>query len=135
MPRDPPLTNLTKRKGLLVPQSSQNPDRDGYIAGLRDLADWLERHPDVAVPVVKSIQVSLITNQRVAEFAAAAGTDVETDGAGNTRATLQFGSLTYFAIGYADWDRHYAEHKESQARTWADEHDMVIEPREGGDES
>ena len=112
--------------------SSQNPDRDAYIAGLRELADWLEQHPSVAVPYIKEISVPLRSNERVAEFAAAAGAVVETDEEGNAEARAQFGALTYYAYGYADWDRHLADHYENQARTWADKNGMVIQPREGG---
>lgn len=115
--------------------SSQNPARDEYIAGLRELADWLEQHPGVEVPYVKDISVPLASNPRVAEFAAAAGVDVQTDKAGNTSARIEFGSLTYYAYGYADWNQHLADHYEGLARNWADKHGMVIEPREGGDES
>lgn len=115
--------------------SSQNPDRDAYIAGLRQLADWLEQNPSVAVPYTKDISVPLHSNPRVAEFAAAADVDIETDDAGNTQATIKFGPLTYYGYGYADWDNHLAEHYENQARTWVDKHGMVIEPREGGDEA
>jgi hypothetical protein len=113
-----------------VKPSSQNPDRDGYIAGLRQLADWLEQHPGVEVPYVKEIGVPLRSNQRVEEFAKAAGVGITTDEAGNTDARVKFGVLTYYAYGYADWDRHLADHYETQARTWADKNGMVIEPRE-----
>lgn len=113
----------------------QNPNRDAYIAGLRELADWLEQHPGVAVPYTKEISVPLHSNPKVAEFAAAAGVGVATDEAGNTEARVKFSGLTYYGYGYADWDQHLAEHYESQARDWADKHDMVIQPRDGGDES
>lgn len=111
---------------------SQNPDRSEYIAGLRQLADWLEQCPGVAVPYVKDISVPLNSNPGVAEFAAAAGVDIETDDVGNTQATIQFGPLKYYGYGYADWDNHLAEHYENQARAWADKNDMVIQPRDGG---
>ena len=112
--------------------SSQNTARDDYIASLRQLADWLEQHPGVAVPYTKQISVPLNSNPRVAEFAAAAGVDVETDSEGNTQASIKLGVLTYYGYGYADWDRHLAEHYENQARAWADKHGMSIEPRDGG---
>jgi len=119
-----------------VSTSSPNPERDAYIAGLRELADWLEQHPDVAFPRYSTaINVPLHDNARVEEFASAAGIEVEVDEAGDTSADIKFGPVVYHAYGYADWDRHIADHTENQARTWADKHDMVIKPREGGDES
>lgn len=113
---------------------SQNPNRDEYIASLRELADFLEQHPGVDVPYVKEISVPLRENARVEQFAAAASADITTDEAGNTEARIKFGVLTYYGYGYADWDNHLAEHNEDQARTWADKHGMVIEPRDGGAE-
>ncbi|WP_409469134.1 hypothetical protein [Streptomyces sp. HC307] len=112
--------------------SSQNPDRDAYIAGLRQLADWLEQHPDIAVPYVKEISVPLTTNQRVAEFATAAGVGVETDEDGNAKATVQFGLLTYYGFGYADFPSFNEQLAADRARSWAERNDMVIQPREGG---
>lgn|GEM_PF-2314060 len=111
-------------------------DRTEYIAGLRQLAGWLEEHPDVPFPRYSTdIAVPLRDNPAVAEFAAVAGVEVETDEKGNTSADIKFGPVTYHAYGYADWDKHRAEHSENQARTWADSNGMVIQPREAGDES
>ena len=112
---------------------SSNPDRDSYSSGLRQLADWLEQHPAVPYPVYSTqIAVPLMDNARVEAFASAAGMDVETDEDGNTSATVHFGGLTYRGYGYANWEQHLAQHNESRARNWADQNDMVIEPREGG---
>lgn len=114
---------------------SQNPDRDGYIAGLRQLADWLEQHPDVDVPYVKDISLPLHGNPAVEDFAAAAGVEVETDKDGNTKASIKFGPIDYYAYGYADFRAFAEQLSGDRARKWADRNGMVIEPREGGDES
>jgi len=116
--------------------SSQNPKRDAYIAGLRELADWLEQHPAAAYPRYSTqIAVPLVDNASVEAFAQEAGADVVTDDAGNASVTIPFGGLTYYVYGYADWDAWKVQHDEKTARGWADENDMVIQPREGGDES
>lgn len=110
-------------------------DRNEYIRGLRELADWLEQNPEVAVPYVKAIAVPLSTNARVADFALAAGVEIVTDDDGNTEARVCFGSLTYYGYGYADFSATVAKSSEENARTWADKNNMTIQPREGGDES
>lgn len=115
--------------------SSQNPDRDAYIAGLRELANWLEQNPAVEVPYVKEIAVVLNDNPRVVEFAAAAGVEVETDKNGNTKARIKFGPLTYYGYGYADFSAFAEQLTADRARNWAERNDMVIQPREAGDES
>lgn len=110
-------------------------DRNEYIRGLRELADWLENNADVDVPYVKTIAVPLTTNTRVADFATAAGLEVVTDDDGNTKASVHFGALTYYGYGYADFPATDAKYTEQNARTWADKNNMTIQPREGGDES
>lgn len=115
--------------------SSQNPNRDAYIAGLRKLADWLERHPETSIPSDGEILLPLITNKAVETHAAAAGLEVRYNSEGNASAVAKFGAITYRAYGYADWDQHYAQHQEKTARTWADRNGMVMQPREGGGES
>jgi len=114
-----------------VPRSSQD-NRTEYIAGLRDLADWLEQNPETAVPAVADILLPLMTNEAVEAHAASNGLEVRYDSAGNASAVSQFGPIIFRAYGYADWDQHYAQSQERHARAWADENDMVIEPREGG---
>lgn len=115
--------------------ASQNPDRDTYIAGLRDLADWLEKHPDVELPTTDRLLLPLTTNPALEEFASAHGLTVEVDEDGNASANLKFGPITFHAYGYANFQEHVKQLNERQARSWADKNGMVIEPREGGDES
>lgn len=115
-----------------MPRFSQNPDRAEYIAGLRQLADWLEQNPETAVPQVADILLALMTNEAVEAHAAAGGLEVRYDREGNASAVSQFGSVTYRGYGYADWDQHIAQHEASRAHDWADKNDMVIQPREGG---
>lgn len=114
-------------------ESSQNPARTEYIASLRELADWLEQHPGAPTPTVADIQLPLMTNAAVEEYGKANGLEVRFDDKGNAHSRIKFGSVEYHAYGYADWDQHIAEHQESRARAWADENDMVIQPRDGGD--
>ncbi|MFE5368103.1 hypothetical protein [Streptomyces mirabilis] len=117
-----------------MPQSSQD-NRTEYIAGLRQLADWLEQHPDADVPYVADIAVPLFSNEAVEAFAAGNGLEVRIDSDGNASATVPFGRLVYRVYGYANWDAWKIHHDEKTARNWADKNDMVIQPREGGDES
>ncbi|MET9073939.1 hypothetical protein ABZX95_17565 [Streptomyces sp. NPDC004232] len=112
--------------------SSENPKRDEYIAGLRELADWLEQNPKTSVPSYGEILLPLMANEAVVAHAAAAGLEVRYDSKGNASAVAKLGAVTYRAYGYADWDQHYAQHQEQRARDWADKNDMVIQPREGG---
>jgi hypothetical protein len=119
-----------------VSSSSPNSGRDAYIAGLRDLADWLEQHPDADFPRYSTgIAVPLRDNGKVEDFAAATGVEVVFDKDGNASADVKFGPLVYHVYGYADWTSWTKAHDEKRARTWADKHGMAIEPRKGGDES
>lgn len=115
--------------------SSQNPGRDAYIAGLRELADWLEQHPDADVPTAADIIVPVFSNEAVEAFAASNDVEVRVDSDGNASATVTFGPLIYRVYGYADWDAWKVQHDEKTARTWAERNDMVLQPREGGGES
>ncbi|MFZ3592246.1 hypothetical protein [Streptomyces sp. BH104] len=110
-------------------------DRNEYIRGLRQLADWLESNESAPTPYVADVLLPLNSNQAVEEYAASHVLGVRYDSAGNARAVVSFGPIEYHAYGYADWDRHIAEHSEQQARTWANANDMTIQPREAGDES
>lgn len=116
-------------------ESSQNPAHIEYIASLRQFADWLEQNPDVEPPYSSRFLLPLTTNPAVEEFAATHGLDVEVDSNGNTEAVLHFGSIKYVAYGYADFSEFCKENNEKQARDWAATNGMVIEPRNGGDES
>lgn len=117
-----------------MPQSSQD-DRTEYIAGLRELADWLARNPETSVPTVADILHPLMTNEAVEAHAASNGLEVRYDSDGNASADSKFGPIVFRAYGYADWGQHLAKSQEQSARTWADKNDMVIQPREGGDEA
>jgi hypothetical protein len=114
-----------------VKPSSQD-HRTEYIAGLRELANWLKQNPGIDVPSSADILLPLTKNDVVEAQAAAASLDVRYDSGGNASATIEFGPIIYRAYGYADWDQHYAQQKEKRARDWANENDMVIQPREGG---
>lgn len=110
--------------------SDRNSDRDAYIASLRQFADWLEQHPDVTPPRSARFLLPLTTNEAVEEFAATHGLTVEVDSHGNTEAVLHFGAIDYVAYGYADFSEFCKQSSEKQARTWADQNGMVIQPRD-----
>lgn len=110
-------------------------NRADYIAALRSLAAWLEANPDVAVPYAGDVSLPLTNNPAVEAFATAAGVEAVTDKDGNMRASVQFGPISYYAYGYADWASWLPEFNEKQARSWATERGLEIKPREGGDES
>jgi hypothetical protein len=103
-------------------------NRTEYIKGLRDLADWLEGNPSVAVPSHPDrILVPLMTNAAVEQVAVAAGLTVEHDNDGNAAASVDLGPIEYRLYGYADWDAWKAQHAEKTARAWADENGMTIQ--------
>ncbi|MFD9192932.1 hypothetical protein ACFWCA_32560 [Streptomyces phaeochromogenes] len=109
-------------------------DRVEYIAGLRKLADWLEQNPDVDIPTYNTdIALPVHTNANVEDFARAAGVEVVVGEKGNTRAAVTFGPIDYYAYGYTDFDADVAETKAENARTWAAEQGLTLQPREGGD--
>lgn len=123
--------------------SSQNPQplsperlaepRSGYIAGLRQFADWLETHTEVPVPLSNKFLLALSTNTAVREFAETHGLPVDTDDEGNASCDLVFGAITYHAYGYTDFQEHCARGAERQARRWAAEQGLILRPAtEGG---
>ncbi len=90
-----------------------NPEeRAAFIAALRDLAGFLEGHPDVPVP--ESWHTKQITvfpdgdtdEQRRAGVDAAAGalgvTAADPDGSGHYQAARRFGSLAYQVLAISD---------------------------------
>ncbi|MFE9432914.1 hypothetical protein [Streptomyces sp. NPDC006640] len=113
--------------------SSQNPTRDAYIAGLREFADFLEQHPAVRSPDSAYMLLPLTTNAAVDEFAATHDLAPVTDAEGNRSAELTFGPIVYHAYGYVDFAEHVKQGQEKQARTWAEENGMVIEPAKVGE--
>lgn len=111
-------------------ESSQNPARTEFIAGLRQLADWLEQNPDVKIPGGERMLLPLTTNDAVEEFAATHGLTVAMDADGNASVDLGFGSIVYHVYGYANFADHLKRGEEKQARGWADKNDMIIQPRQ-----
>ncbi|MGW3594951.1 hypothetical protein [Streptomyces sp. NPDC005167] len=95
-------------------------DRDQYIAGLREFADWLEQHPTVAAPNAQRLLLPLSTNPKVEAFAAEHGLTVDTDDEGNMSVELQFGPISYHVYGYANFAEHCAKDNERRARQWAE---------------
>ena len=105
-------------------------NRDEYISGLRQLADWLEQHPDVEEPQSQRLLLSLLTNPAVEEFAAEHGLTVGYDGEGNASCDLTFGPIVYHAYGYVDFAEHCKAANERNARSWAEKNGLDIVPAE-----
>ncbi|MFE7395676.1 hypothetical protein [Streptomyces sp. NPDC057557] len=108
-------------------------DRDEYIAGLRQFADWLENNPAVADPGRQQLLLPLMTNAAVDAFATEHGLTVSTDAVGNMSVEIQFGPITYRAYGYIDFAQHVADREEQQARRWAEK--KGLELRKAGEAS
>ncbi|MFD9211816.1 hypothetical protein ACFVY9_01615 [Streptomyces sp. NPDC059544] len=105
--------------------SPEGDERTRYVAGLRGLADWLERS-DAPVPGSARLLLPLHTNDAVETFAAMHDLQVVYDREGNASADLHFGQVTYHAYGYVDFDAHSERANERQARAWASEHGLVL---------
>lgn len=112
------MTNETIEKRLMA------------IAGLRALADFLESDPSRPVPSSQHLNVPLMKNPVVEEFAAGQGLAVEYDDEGNASTDLKFGPLTYHVYGYVDFDAHIERHAETNARSWAERNGLEIRPAE-----
>ncbi|PJN22403.1 hypothetical protein [Kitasatospora sp. CB02891] len=101
-------------------------DRTDLIAGIRQFADWLEATPDVPAPTSPRFLLPLSTNSAVIAFASEHGLTTTADAEGNLSAALTFGSVTYEAYGYVDFEEHRAAIAERNARTWAAENGLQI---------
>lgn len=110
-------------------------ERDAYIDGLRDLAEWLEKNPTVTVPSSDKLLLPLHTNEAVEQFAAEHGVTFAIDENGNASLDFDFGPITYHAYGYADFKQYCADHDERRAREWADGNGMTIRPAANGSAS
>lgn len=83
--------------------------REAFIAGLRDLADFLAANPEVAVSVQTPVTILISPygtdeecEREIDEFAAAAGVTVADDLAtgGRYSAVRSFGAVEYQALTY-----------------------------------
>ena len=114
----------------LPAESSETDHRAAFIAGLRDLATWLETTP--AAPVSPylhpQLPMPLHTNEAVSQTAAALGLDVATDDEGNTSCDVAFGPVVWHMYGYADFKQHVEQATERRARQWADRNGLEIRP-------
>ncbi|MBT2367139.1 hypothetical protein J7E88_17950 [Streptomyces sp. ISL-10] len=125
---------LNQRTSAALSTATVSPDRDErvqYVAGLRGLADWLERS-DAPVPAGQRLLLPLHSNAAVEIFAAEHDLVVVYDGESNASADLQFGGIVYHAYGYVDFDEHCARANERQAQAWASEHGLVLRPADEG---
>lgn len=105
-------------------------NRTDYIAGLRQLATWLEENPTVRISSDERFLVPLHTNTAVEEFAAQFNLPVKTDKEGNKSTQVQFGPITYYAYGYVDFAQHLAAQHEKNARKWAAEKGLELREAE-----
>ncbi|XCM28936.1 hypothetical protein ABXI76_05625 [Streptomyces parvus] len=105
-------------------------DRTEYIAGLRQLATWLEKNPAVRISSDERFLVPLHTNTAVEEFAAKHNLAVVTDDEGNKSTQMTFGPITYYAYGYVDFAQHVADRNERDARKWAAEKGLELREAE-----
>ncbi|MEV8474901.1 hypothetical protein [Streptomyces sp. NPDC051173] len=109
--------------------------RDAYVQGLRDLADWIDAHPDAPVPSYDRLLVPLHTNAAVCEAASVLGVAEVYDTEGNASFDLPFGPIEYRFYGYVDFEEHCAIHDERSAHRWADVNGMTIRPADESPES
>lgn len=102
--------------------------REQFVAGLRDLADWLEETPQVPVPGnPQSVLLYLRTDEEVVRLAEAIGHTA--DRADHVAAfDVVFGPITYHVYGYEDFAAHLDRNQEATARDWAARHGMAIAP-------
>lgn len=101
-------------------------DRNEYIAGLRQFADWLEQNPEIPAADPQRLLLPLHTNPAVEAFAAEHDLKVTVDDEGNASCSLQFGLLTYHVYGYVDFKQHCADLDAKRARRWAEANGMTI---------
>lgn len=103
--------------------SQEDSRRTAFIAGLRDLADWLEANPAAPTPYLAAdghaFGVPMNANAAVEEAAAVLGLDVVVDEDGNASCDKAFGGLTWHMYGYADFAEFSEMLTEQKARTWA----------------
>ncbi|MFG2144271.1 hypothetical protein ACGFRG_08730 [Streptomyces sp. NPDC048696] len=119
---------LNQRTSAALSAAATSPEpseRAAFVAGLRRLADRLER-TDLPVPHDQRFLLPLHTNLAVETFAQAHGLDVGYDREGNASADLDFGPIVFRAYGYVDFTRHCAREDERRARRWAAENGMEI---------
>ena len=105
-------------------------ERDAFVDGLRQFADFLDSHPDVETPRDEKFLLALHTIDAVVSFAARfdRADEVQIDADGNASFELAFGPIVYHAYGYADFDDFCNRLYESRARDWAAKHNMALIP-------
>lgn len=93
-------------------------ERNEYIEGFRGLADWLEQHPDVAVPpYTTQIQISTTDDddancRAVDAFALASGAEPQWNPEGvHYKAQVQFGPIEYCIVAVTK--AHMADYREA----------------------
>lgn len=102
--------------------------RAQYLAGLRDLATWLEQNPAQELPVSRTFNVPLTTNSAVKDWAADNGMSdaVQYDKEGNASVSLRFGPIALHMYGYVDFAEHCERSRGRDAREYAEKHGLVL---------
>lgn len=102
--------------------------RAQYLAGLRELATWLEQNPAQELPVSRTFNVPLTTNSAVKDWATNNGMSdaVQYDKEGNASVSLRFGPISLHMYGYVDFAEHCERSHERDAREYAEKHGLVL---------
>jgi hypothetical protein len=104
-------------------------DRAAFTAGLRQFADFLDANEQYPVPGDPRLLLCLLTNPAVEEFATRHGLVIAADEEGNLSADMAFGSISYHAYGYVDFEVHQAATAERNARDWASKQGLELVAR------
>lgn len=105
-------------------------ERAAYTSSLRQLADWIDAHPELPIPYVSDLLTPLHTNAAVEDFAKAVELEATADKEGNLSVAVSFGPINYRVYGYVDFGEHVRVGDEKQARRWAAENGLDLVPAE-----
>jgi hypothetical protein len=104
-------------------------DRAAFVAGLRELAAFIEAHADVPVPAYPSLLCGVGAGDPVRQFGAAHGFDVdENDEYRTVDCSPRFGPLEYQVYGYDDEAHAHELVHRLQAEGYATKHNLALVP-------
>jgi hypothetical protein len=84
-----------------TPNADRIAARDQYTAGLRALADWLDAHPLVPMPMTTALYAPAVNTPTLACYARNGGMDTATDDDAKTMSAFKaFGPVLYEAFTY-----------------------------------
>lgn len=104
-------------------------NREQFIQGLRQFADWLAANPNMPTPHPQDFLAPLPTNRTVLDIAEHLNTEVSTDAEGNCRTRLSFGPVGYRAFSYADFQAHLDRSEAITAQLYAERHNLTLTPK------